>query len=88
MSDLTYLKQGIFTAFFPQTKAGESAWAELAKATENTGKVFTAHLPQVLKQLREAGYSVAKAKKARPGDLDKILEEVLNDPFWDTLEAK
>jgi hypothetical protein len=88
MSDLTFLNQGIFTAFFPQTKAGESAWNEIAKATENTGKVFTAHFPQVLKQLREAGYSVAKAKKAKPGDLDKILEEVLNDPFWDTLEAK
>jgi hypothetical protein len=84
MSDLTYLKQGIFTVFFPQTKAGNSAWAELAKATENTGKVFTAHLPQVLRQLREAGYSVAKAKKAKAGD----LEDILNDPFWDTLEAK
>ena len=84
MIDLIYLKQGIFTAFFPQTKVGESAWIELARATENTGKVFTAHLPQVLKQLREAGYSVAKAKKAKPGD----LEDILNDPFWDTLEAK
>jgi len=64
--DLTYLNQGLFTAFIPQNKAGEDAWWELAKQTEGTGKVLTVHLPAILAQLRKAGYTVKQAKRKRP----------------------
>jgi len=64
--DLTYLNQGLFTAFIPQSKAGEDAWRELAKQTEGTGKVLTVHLPAILAQLRKAGYTVKQAKRKRP----------------------
>lgn len=65
-TDLTYLKQGLFTEFVPQSKAGEDAWRELAKQTEGTGKVLTVHLPAILAQLRKAGYTVKQAKRKRP----------------------
>jgi hypothetical protein len=65
-SDLLYLREGMFTAFVPQSKAGEDAWRELAKQTEGTGKVLTVHLPAVLAQLRKAGYTVKQAKRKRP----------------------
>jgi hypothetical protein len=64
--DITYLKQGLFTEFIPQSKAGEDAWRELAKQTEGTGKVLTVHFPAVLAQLRKAGYTVKQAKRKRP----------------------
>jgi len=64
-TDLTYLKQGLFTAFIPESKSGEDAWRELAKQTEGTGKVLTVHLPAVLAQLHKAGYTVNQAKRKR-----------------------
>jgi len=72
-TDMTYSKQGLFTAFFPQSESGEDAWRELAKQTERTGKVLTVHLPAVLAQLRKAGYSVEQAKRKRP---EVILLEI------------
>jgi hypothetical protein len=61
--DLTYKKSGLFTLFMPETSAGHVAWAAIAKRTEGTGKVFTIHLDQTLRQLRKAGYSVAENKQ-------------------------
>jgi len=65
-TDMTYSKQGLFTAFFPQSESGEDAWRELAKQTEGTGKVLTVHLPAVLAQLRKSGHTVEQAKRKRP----------------------
>jgi hypothetical protein len=86
MSDLTYLKQGFFTVFFPQSKAGEIAWNELASVTQGTGKIPTIQLPQFLENLRQAGYTVHKVKNRTAAKVE--LQAILNDPFWDTLEAK
>jgi hypothetical protein len=37
MNDLEYLKQGLFTSFFPDTKEGEQVWREIAAQSEGRG---------------------------------------------------
>ena len=83
MSDLTYLKQGFFTVFFPQSKAGEVAWNELAAVTQGTGKIPTIQLPQFLANLRKAGYAVHKVKNRTEEEADAELQALLDDPIWD-----
>jgi hypothetical protein len=83
MSDLTYLNQGFFTVFFPQSKAGEVAWNELAIVTQGTGKIPTIQLPQFLANLREAGYSVHKVKNRTAAEADAEMQAILDDPIWD-----
>jgi len=85
--DLTYRKvDGLFTAFYPETAAGQSAWNQMAEHTEGTGKVLTVHAQSVIAQLRKAGYAVARRTggaadinvellAAELGDLDEELEE-------------
>lgn len=77
-SDLSYIDQGLFTAFIPNTKEGEQAWNELASVTENTGKVLTVQAKQFVYQLRKAGYTVSKAKQSKlsEDDLDKLFDEL------------
>lgn len=74
--DLTYLKQGLFTAFVPQSKAGEDAWREIAAHTDGTGKVFTAQLSSFLREIRKAGYSVKQQKKRSSVELEKDMAEI------------
>lgn len=57
-ADLSYHDLGLFTAFYPNTKAGEKAWREIARHTEGTGKVLSVDLAETLASLRKAGYSV------------------------------
>lgn len=82
MSDLTYLKQGFFTVFFPQSKAGEMAWNELASVTEGTGKIPTIQLPLFLENLRKAGYTVHKAKKKTAEEAAAEMQAILDDSIW------
>lgn len=62
-SDLTYLDKGLFTTFIPHTPAGEAAWLVMAEETGNAA-ILSIHSKNVIAQLKKAGYSVAKAKKA------------------------
>jgi hypothetical protein len=75
-ADLVYHKQGLFTAFIPQSKAGDDAWRELASQTQGAGKVFTAQLPATLSALRAAGYTVSKAKKPSKKEIDRLMAEL------------
>lgn len=74
--DLTYITTGLFTRFVPNTKAGEEAYREMAN--HDATSILTMHLTSVLAQLRKAGYSVAKAKKAPAwtSEDDQLLEEL------------
>ena len=74
MTDLTYVKQGLFTAFYPESNEGKCAWDEIAKASDGTGKIPTVQLDSVLYQLRKSGYSVSKGKKSK-----MTMDDVLND---------
>lgn len=78
MTDLTYsCTDGFWTRFYPETPAGEEAYNVMAAADPNGVVAFLAPMvPGVLAQLRKAGYSVAKAKPAKPindADLDAFL---------------
>lgn len=70
MTDLTYFDDGLFTRFMPETPAGETAWRVIAGQTEGTGKVLTIHADDTCRQLRAAGYSVAKGKRRAPNESD------------------
>ena len=79
-TDLTYSEQGLFTAFFPVSKAGEDAWQEIAKQTGGTGKFYTVQLPAVKASLKAAGYIVKPApklsKKQSEAEIDAIMAEI------------
>ena len=86
--DITYINQGLFTAFIPQTKAGEDAFREICRVQgelsgtdDHTGKVLTVHVKQTIAQLRKAGYKVGKAKEqSKPTELelDELLSQLEN----------
>lgn len=61
--DLEYITTGLFTRFIANTPEGENAWRVMAQETGNAA-VLSIHAKNVICQLRNAGYSVAKAKKA------------------------
>ena len=76
-ADLTYFNQGLFTAFFPETPAGEDAWRIIASTQGcEGGKILTIHLVNVIRQIRRAGLSVAKARRATADDVDAIMNEL------------
>ncbi len=76
-TDITYLDKGLFTTFIPHTPAGENAWRVMAQETGNAA-ILSIHAKNVIAQLRKAGYSVAKAKKAPAwtSEDDKLLAEL------------
>lgn len=71
--DLTYTQDGLFTRFIPNTPAGENAWREMHK--HDATAVLNIHAAGVLKQLRAAGYTVAKAKPCKV-DINALLAEL------------
>ena len=78
--DITYIDQGLFTAFIPQTKAGEDAFREICRVQgDHTGKVLSIHAKQTIQQLRKAGYKVGKAPKQKAmtdSDLDDLISQL------------
>lgn len=76
--DLTYsCTDGIWTRFYPETPAGEDAWRTMAAADAQGVVAFLpGQVPGIIAQLRAAGYSVAKARPVKAGELDAILAEL------------
>lgn len=75
-ADLSYrIVDDMFTAFYPNTLAGEEAWKVIAAQNEGTGKVLSAHVKSTIRQLRDAGYSVAK--ESAPHVIDDELMAAL-----------
>lgn len=73
MADITYSNQGIFTAFLPETKAGEDAFRAICKAQgDHTGKVLSIHAKATIAQLRKAGYAVKKQGKVEDIGADEL----------------
>lgn len=61
MPDITYRKDGLFIRFYADTKVGEAAWSALAAQSEGTAAFLSHQGPSIVRQLRAAGYSVARA---------------------------
>jgi hypothetical protein len=76
-TDLTYKTEGLFTSFYPETPAGDQAIGELM-AVNGNNKILTIFAPQLLQALKEAGYSLRKAREAKQKmSDDQLLEELL-----------
>lgn len=75
MKDLTYTNDGMFTRFYPNTPAGESAWRIMAEKNGGTAAFLNVVVPSVLYQLKAAGYTVGKEKKSKES-IDDILAEL------------
>jgi hypothetical protein len=78
--DLTYRQlDDLFTAFYPETPAGEQAWNEMAAHTDGTGKVLNGQVDGTIAQLRAAGYTVEPGA-APAQSIDDVLAELDNEP--------
>lgn len=74
MADLVYIQDGYWTRFVPVTDAGAEAWSVMAEAYGNgCVSVPPHHVKSIKRQLRDAGYTVGKAK---PMPLDEIFAEM------------
>jgi hypothetical protein len=79
-TDLSFTEDGMFTRFLPNSPAGETAWAELAKNSDGSGAFLTVHAAGIVRQLRAAGYAVSRRRVSGTGVLTagdvKLLESL------------
>jgi hypothetical protein len=74
LADISYRAvDDMFTAFYPNTIPGEEAWKVIASQNEGIGKVLTSHLESTIRQLRDAGYTVAEAVAWNVSD-DELMD--------------
>ena len=63
MPDLNYISDGFYITLIANTKDGEYIYNEIASAFGGVAK-FPQHMkPSIFKQIKDAGYSVRKARK-------------------------
>lgn len=67
MADFTYTDQGLFYTFSPESASAVKVWNEIAAQNGGDVKVLHNHAPQLIDQLKIAGYT---ARKARPVKID------------------
>ena len=72
ITDFTYTTNGLFTSFIPHTPEAENAWRVMAQNNNGNATFFTVHLPSILKQLKDAGYTVRKARAGKPVTEEEI----------------
>ena len=71
--DLSYASDGFWVRFYPETDAGRAAYAVMAAADPQGLVSFTSQqVPDVLRQLRQAGYKVAKARPVAGSDAELL----------------
>ena len=78
--DLTYTQDGLFTRFYPETPQGIEAWNHMANHPAGHTHL-NAIAPQVIKQLRQAGYTVQKKrtpKRCTKADIDHLFGQLIN----------
>jgi hypothetical protein len=74
--DFEYTVYELFTAFYPISNAGYSAFAEIAAKTNGTGKVLNCQAAETIAQLTQAGYSVREVDYVRPQSDEQLLSEL------------
>ena len=77
MTDFYWLTDGFFFRLVPNNSQAETAWCQIAEVFE-AGAVPRSAWPSVKSQLKEAAYSVRKARKTKPLT-DKELDKMLSD---------
>ena len=76
MTDLTYTTDKMFTSFIANTDDGIEAWKEMAFRMDGVAKVLNCHAQDTIRQLKEAGYTVSKAKKVTKKEMNDIFAEM------------
>lgn len=82
-SDVSYIDGGLFTTFLGDSAQGGAAVSDMMNQNGGSNKVLTIHAEAVIKQLRDAGYTVHKARPVSAKELDSIMAE-LDDIFPDS----
>jgi hypothetical protein len=79
--DISYRQvDSMFTAFYPDSKAGEGAWKIInAMPGSEGGKILSQHADSVIEQLRAAGYVVTEAAPVTES-ADEIHAALTSDP--------
>lgn len=75
MSDITYSQDKMFTTFYAENENGAILWNEMASQMDGVAKVLNFEAQKVISQIKQSGYSVAKAKKVTMSD-DVLLSEL------------
>lgn len=74
MTDLNYITDGFFITLIPNSKESESVYNEVANAFDDVAK-FPIHMKaSIFKQIKDAGYTIRKARKAKSIDDNELLE--------------
>lgn len=78
MTDIIYIKDGMFTKFFPETPEGEAVWREMANKMNGVAVVLNFEAQRIIYEIRKAGYKVSKARPVKM-DMsdDALLAELL-----------
>jgi hypothetical protein len=74
MTDLNYITDGFFITLIPVSKDGEYIYNEVAAAFDGVAK-FPVHMKaSIFYQIKKAGYTIRKARKAKPISDVELLE--------------
>lgn len=74
MTDLNYITDGFYITLIPNTKDGDYIWNEIAAKFDGVAKIPSHMKPSIFKQIKDAGYTIRKAPKAKPISDDELLK--------------
>jgi hypothetical protein len=74
MTDLNYITDGFYITLIPVTKEAEAVYNDVANAFDGVAKFPVYMKPSIFKQIKDAGYTIRKARKAKPICDDELLE--------------
>lgn len=73
-TDIEFTTDGMFTTLYPVTQAGHEAWLHILEIV-GSSKIPSIQFASVKTQLKEAGYTVRKARQVKMTD-DQLLAEL------------
>ena len=77
MTDLVYTQNEMWTKFIPTSDDGETIWREIEKqSNDGVAAVLNIHAKAVIKQIRDAGYTVKKQKPVTKKEMNKMFDEL------------
>lgn len=78
MEDLNYITDGFFITLVANTDEGAYIYSEIAKAFDGVAK-FPVHMkPSIFKQIKDAGYTIKKARKPKQSINDILDNDLLS----------
>lgn len=76
MTDFNYIDSNLHITLIPNNDEAVAVWNEIAEYFGGNAK-FPFHMkPSIFKQIKDAGYTIRKARKIGDKEFNKILEEL------------